>query len=213
MTLSVTEPTSPALRAVLLQACTPPRCSPPPAVADANPDKTCRSGDCDNGTGVQRLARIGPDPTIYFFDGPRQYEGEFKSGKMEGSGKVFDWHGNLVFTGTFKGGQPEGVGIRVFYFRGKLDRAYEGGFHDGKQDGFGIYTRFSDSGSISKIYAGDWKAGDEEGNGKEYVWGDPAPVLVFEGTFRKGKRHGKGKETKKGVVSEGEWVDGEKNAP
>jgi hypothetical protein len=179
--------------------------------------------------------------TYSFTDGSLEstYEGDFINGKYDGKGiytLLSPTYGiEKYYSGGWKNDKKEGNGMRVDYFRGKMEGYYIGNWKDDKKDGYGV-----DSSSSSYLYIGNFVEGKREGQGKQY-W-DPhftdgkGNVLeydgewikdemhgtgieydftgkkIFEGMFYEGKRHGNGKEyAADGTVSAGVWKNGVKN--
>ena len=178
------------------------------------------------------------------------YKGFFKDYQREGEGKLYNAQGELLYEGSWAHGKTNGFGKRyylsetdqretyegelkdgVFQGKGKLTwkngTFYEGGFVNGKREGYGIRT-FKEP---LERYEGFWKEDAFEGqglllrtNGKktEGIW--KASLLedgegyvtykdgsVFEGTLRGGKRVGFGKitfsEKDKQKDYEGDWAE------
>ena len=118
-------------------------------------------------------------------NGKLKFEGEYLNGKRNGKGKEYDYDGKLLFEGEYLNGQRNGKG-KLYNKKGEI--VFDGIFFLDKQ----------------------W-----DGKGKEYFEeeNDEEPdnsILKYEGEYKNGKRHGKGKEyNKKGqLIFEGIYVDG-----
>ena len=88
---------------------------------------------------------------------------------------------------------------------GNVDNTYKGDIKNGQANGLGkMYqngrTVFTSEGDL--IYEGEWKDGKKHGKGKKFYDGD----LIYEGEWNEGCYHGKGKEFSDGdLIYEGEW--------
>jgi len=98
--------------------------------------------------------------TLYFSNGNKRYEGEFKHGKYGGNGILYHENGNKAYVGEFKNGKFDGNGT-LYYENG--NKTYVGQFKNGKFDGNG--TAYYKNGN--KGYEGQFKNG-KEWNGKFY---------------------------------------------
>jgi hypothetical protein len=163
------------------------------------------------------------------------YAGEFKDGKIYGTG-VMKYASGVILSGNITAGKGSGI-----YPGGK----YEGNFQSYQRSGFGVYT-YNDGFK----YEGNWLAGKQEGkgtltskNGDKYeglwknasleegtvsyingsVYKGPLDRLLpsgvgainyadgskYEGNFVGGKLAGKGVMTyANGPKFDGEWIDG-----
>ncbi|GFH05983.1 PIPK domain-containing protein [Haematococcus lacustris] len=84
-----------------------------------------------------------------------------------------------VYTGTLKGGVPDGLGTCTW----KDGNQYDGAWKAGVMSGFGTYVWTS-----GQRYDGEWKEGKRHGIGvKKYKDGSS-----FEGFWREGRKHGVG---------------------
>ena len=163
-----------------------------------------------------------------------EYTGEFHADRADGQGSARypsgdlyrgGWkegvrcgHGKMVFQGSapgqvYEGGWeadvPHGEGTFTEIndaVPGRLDR-YEGGFHRGMKQGYGMLrTRLVEGsgGTVSAVYVGEFLGGVRHGRGcleVERTW-------RYEGQWRDNVREGKGKcEYADGSVYEGEWAN------
>ncbi|KAJ9521064.1 hypothetical protein QJQ45_022785 [Haematococcus lacustris] len=100
-----------------------------------------------------------------------------------------------VYTGTLKGGVPDGLGTCTW----KDGNQYDGAWKAGVMSGFGTYVWTS-----GQRYDGEWKEGKRHGIGvKKYKDGSS-----FEGFWREGRKHGVGvfrpnKPARRGVLRTG----------
>lgn len=69
------------------------------------------------------------------------------------------------YEGEWKNGKEDGRGILTFYSNGRKSAVYDGDFIDGKYNGSGNYIRFSENGHISSEYSGEWSGGQQNGHG------------------------------------------------
>uniref|UniRef100_A0A7S4K7I3 Uncharacterized protein n=1 Tax=Guillardia theta TaxID=55529 RepID=A0A7S4K7I3_GUITH len=167
-----------------------------------------------------------------------EYSGEWKDGMRHGSGDYFQ--DGLYYQGEWKEGNRHGYGVCMFQ-NGDL---YEGEFVADLMEGSGCMVMANGS-----RYDGVWKAGKMSGKGKmiysngdvyEGLWSDgkregqgsyfsAATESEYVGEFKKGKRHGYGKQqyvvaawsnvktshipykTSLSETYEGEWSSGRKN--
>ena len=123
---------------------------------------------------------------------------------------VYDYEGRNIYIGGINENGLFDCDRGVLYNEDhKL--IYEGGFIDGRYDGFGMRYTTDDSGQIRLIYKGEIKNGKCHGKGKLYF---PNGKIRYEGEYLNGKRHGKGKEyneygdlIRSGYFCEGEFCD------
>ncbi|KAM4015161.1 MORN repeat-containing protein 1 [Anomaloglossus baeobatrachus] len=132
---------------------------------------------------------------IYVYDNSFfRYEGEWKSGKKHGHGKLLFRDGSY-YEGEFVRGEITGNGLRYWAARGNM---YSGEFQDGELHGHGV-MKYKDGGR----YEGEFVLGIREGHG----------LLVdkdgqtYSGAFHNNKKHGDGQITfQNGDHYEGNWV-------
>ena len=118
-----------------------------------------------------------------------KYEGEFKKDLKDGNGKVTYYKGRESYEGDFLKGEITGFGYYVFSNK----NTYKGEFLNGKMNGKGIYKWAN-----GNIYEGEYVDNIREGIG-EYTWKEGKK---YTGGFSKGKPHGHGILTIKGVSIE-----------
>jgi hypothetical protein len=156
---------------------------------------------------------LGRKPTD--FD---QYEGQTKSGRAHGSGKlasgdkyegiffiphgmgVYNYaNGRKKFIGEFVNGKRNGRGLMEW----KNGDKYFGEWNDDNRHGRGVLM-YSDGG----VYSGQWRNGTFHGDGKAtYANGDK-----YKGQYESGKRHGKGKMMwRNGSEYDGGWKEGKQH--
>ncbi|MBF0274603.1 MAG: SH3 domain-containing protein [Nitrospinae bacterium] len=137
---------------------------------------TCIEGNCTNGTG------------IFLFDDRAQYSGEFKNGKMEGTGVL-----SIPFNS--KESNSEGVEQETI-FTWPQGSKYTGQWKEGKRFGKGVFE-WSDG----AMYTGEW---DNVRNGMgTFVWQDG---VEYTGEWKNDRMHGKGVMTwPSGKRFEGFW--------
>jgi hypothetical protein len=112
--------------------------------------------------------------------GKRTYVGEFHNGLPHGEGKlIWDF---IIHTGTFKYGEENGKGIRIFKLEG-YESQHEGTWIDGRQRGKGKITT-----SDGDSYEGDFENNLKNGEGVE-ISKDKEKYI---GQFKDDKRHGSG---------------------
>ncbi|KAL4339413.1 hypothetical protein GQ457_08G023500 [Hibiscus cannabinus] len=106
------------------------------------------------------------------------YEGEFHKGKCSGSG-VYYYYLSGRYEGGWADGKYEGYGVET-WARGSR---YRGQFRQGLRHGFGVYWFYT-----GDVYAGEWSNGQSHGcgihtceDGSRYV-----------GEFKRGVKHGLG---------------------
>lgn len=103
------------------------------------------------------------------------YEGFFKAGLYDGTGKLYD-SGNLLYSGSFMNGFYSGEGILYDIDTGNI--LYSGEFNEGKYDGTG---KLYDKDTQVVVYNGEFSKGKRQGAGKSY---DKLGSQSFDGEFR-----------------------------
>ncbi|KAJ8257695.1 hypothetical protein GJAV_G00188700 [Gymnothorax javanicus] len=142
---------------------------------------------------VKNLVRNGFGVYVYpngFF----RYEGEWKTGKKHGRGKLFMKDGSF-YEGEFVNGEIEGNGLR---FWARSGDSYSGQFKSGELHGFGVMQYAS-----GEKFEGEYCYGLREGHGflldKE--------GNTYEGSFHEDKKHGEGvMNYRNGDQYEGDWL-------
>lgn len=124
------------------------------------------------------------------------YEGEWKKGTPNGSGKMIYANGN-IYIGQWSLGEIEGQGSMTY----KNGDYYEGEWKKGMPNGSGKMTYAN-----GNIYMGQWALGKSEGRGIMIYANDNR----YEGEWKQGVPDGKGVMTNaNGDVYEGTWLGGE----
>jgi len=135
------------------------------------------------------------------------YEGEFVDNVAQGFGKFKSADESIVYEGFFENDLPEGQGVRVT--NGK--ETYAGVFKQGKKNGQGDQHQEG-----VYFYKGGFKNDTYDGEGV-YVYEDGKLTMnekgvVYEGEWVNGKQHGEGKlyatADLKEIIS-GTWVNGQ----
>ena len=102
------------------------------------------------------------------------------------------------YEGYVKNGLAHGIG-KLFRKdqRGDVEECYEGGFEEGKKNGYGVLTM-----KKGEIYKGQWVNDKKHGNGKQlYANGD-----IYKGNYKEDKREGFGfLELENGYSYEGDF--------
>ena len=106
-----------------------------------------------------------------------KYEGEFKNGKKNGTGKIVYEEDGAIYEGDWQNDQKHGRGKS--FINGCV---YIGGYKFGKRDGSGILTSLSGT-----IYEGEFKNDRKHGVGKlTYPLISPdEPQRIVEGIWEK----------------------------
>lgn len=105
------------------------------------------------------------------------YQGEWKKGKKQGAGKLYD-SGNLLYDGNFEADEYSGEGI--LYSPLTSLSLYEGNFRLGLYDGAG--KLYNELGEL--IYEGEFQLGLMNGEGTSYDGN--TGIVLEEGIYRKG---------------------------
>jgi len=147
--------------------------------------------------------RNGHGKVFNLFSNKLLFEGEYINGERNGYGKEYNNVENLLYEGEYmnqmrngKGKEYYNNGIILFegeYFEGKKWSGYgyniNGDLEFELKDGQGNVVEFDYDGH--KIFEGEYKNGERNGHGKEYVNNE---ILSYEGEYENGKRNGIGKE-------------------
>ena len=150
------------------------------------------------------------------------FEGEYLNDERTGKGKEYSYNGKLIFEGEYLNGKRNGRGKEYCLYNGKL--IFEGEY-------FKNYRRKGKEylGDIL-IYEGEyildkkWEGKGFDGNGnviyelkngngiiKEYEMNKNKLSIIFEGEYKNGRRNGKGKEYRNGILMfEGEYINGKR---
>jgi hypothetical protein len=148
------------------------------------------------------------------------YEGEWKEGKMEGVGKMWDNNGN-VYEGEWENGKRRGKGV----MRDCCGNVYQGDWRRDERHGDGA-AQFGDG----DTYVGGWRNNRKHGRGV-YRWSDGSMYegeyvddlregkgvcrfssgLCYKGMLKEGMRHGNGvlKDSSGNVLEKGKWENDE----
>ena len=130
------------------------------------------------------------------------HEGEYKQNLREGPGKYF-WKDGRQFIGNYHNDERSGEG-KFIYPNGDM---YVGNFENGSRSGYGVFT-FSQK---TCEYRGDWRNSTYNGSGR-LKWVADDGIHVYEGEFRDGMFHGKGKEMVGDQLKrQGWWMKGSYN--
>ncbi|CAG7653899.1 stalk domain-containing protein [Paenibacillus allorhizosphaerae] len=144
-----------------------------------------------------------PDPSKpvkgeYAFPDGTKYTGQLVNGYPEGTGKLYDEKGKLLFEGTMSGGLPGDGRSRSYYDNGQLE--FNGTVKDGVWNG--AVKQYTSSGSL--MFDGTYVNGERE---KGTLYDDTGDK--YTGPFDNDLPNGTGKIMyKSGDVYEGEVVDG-----
>ncbi len=104
-------------------------------------------------------------------------------GEKNGTGKLYDEEGELLYNGFFVDGVYDGEG--KLYEEGEL--LYSGSFSDGEYDGEGKLTDV-ETGNL--LYSGEFYQGVYSGTGKLYD--SETQILLYDGEFLNGLYSGQG---------------------
>ncbi len=140
------------------------------ATAFAQSDGTCQSGNCVNGKGTKEFSNGGI------------YTGQFVNGKRHGQGSQ-KWPNGDSYNGAWANGKTNGMGTYTW----ANGDSYTGMTRDGKAYGQGT-KKFANGDS----YTGAWA--DDRYNGYRVERLNDNQD-VYEGQFKDGERHGRGKLT------------------
>ncbi|MCQ2818890.1 MAG: hypothetical protein MJ252_16615 [archaeon] len=104
------------------------------------------------------------------------------------------------YIGDWKNNQMHGYGVKIYDNKDK----YEGYWIKGKRDGKGTYWICIGKNKFRKLYTGDWKNNQKEGQGI-YFYKDGS---CYDGEWKNSKRNGKGLMFYKNKdIYEGQWKD------
>lgn len=126
-----------------------------------------------------------------------RYQGDFKQGVFDGSGKMYDETGVLRYEGEFKNNKKWGKG-RTYHPNGFLE--YDASFKNNMVQGYGKLCYADKAGLVE--YDGYFRASEFHGVGKHYHHNGK---VKYEGEFKDGCRNGKGKlyDNKGGLILKG----------
>ena len=177
---------------------------------------------------------------INYHNGYR-FEGNFKKGKAQGEGIVYDGNGDVLVDGNFSEGVLNNGTIYQKYY------IYSGQFKNGTFDKYGTYNYINFDKNILKEknfysyngvkYSGNWENGEKSGEGtmvyeydkskknKKYYVGEwkndkkngrgklyYGNSDYYDGSWENNAKHGSGKIYKNGkLVFEGNWVNDKKS--
>ena len=150
------------------------------------PSVSCVSG---NAQGTKGLCK---------FRNGNCYEGEFRNGKMEGTG-TYLWADGTKYEGEVLGNRIEGRGT----YEWTNGTEYAGAVRDGLRDGAGVFRL-----NKGQYHNGVWKEGRMQGLGKMVFESDEDgnPISYYEGEFVKNKREGTGVRVyRSGNCYSGQW--------
>ena len=123
------------------------------------------------------------------------YEGQYQNDKKKGQGKLSYKNCKDVYQGEFTDNNITGYGFYIWDNK----HTYLGDFVNGKMHGKGLY-KWPDGSE----YEGEYINNIKEGKGS-FKWEDGR---TFKGSFKKGRPHGVGKLTFKGIEIDAEFVNG-----
>ena len=152
---------------------------------DENRRKNIYKGDIKN----FKKEGKGEERTSDYF-----YEGDFVNDLKHGNGKIIYNKGD-TYEGQFTKGEITGKG----FYTWKNQHTYFGDFVGGKMHGKGLY-KWTDGNQ----YEGEYINNIKEGQG-EFKWKDGR---IYKGTFEKGRPHGKGLLTVKGITFDAIFENG-----
>ena len=127
------------------------------------------------------------------------YTGNWKNGKPEGNGKLYDEYGKLEYEGFFENGECT---RGTFY---GIPFKYQGPFKDYRPEGHGVQMDGEEP-----RYIGYFKKGEYNGTGCRFINGK----VIYNGEFLNGRYNGKGKsyyEDGEALEYEGEFLNGRYN--
>lgn len=134
----------------------------------------------------------------YTFPDGTKYTGQLVNGYPEGTGKLYDEKGKLLFEGTMSGGLPADGRLRSYYDNGQLE--FNGTIKDGVWSG--SVKQYTTSGSL--MFDGTYANGEREKGTLYYETGDK-----YVGPFDNDLPNGTGKIVyDSGDTYEGDVVDG-----
>ena len=150
------------------------------------------------------------------------FEGEFSNAKKNGKGREYDNNERLKFEGEYINGERKGNG-KEYYEDEKLK--FEGEYLYGKRNGKG--KEYYKTGEVK--FEGEYKNGIiyegkmyvnkpkkvyelKKGKGKIKEYNDYSELIIFEGEYLNGVKHGKGKEYYDNgrIKFEGEYMNGKR---
>jgi len=144
------------------------------------------------------------------------YEGEWKGGVKDGSGK-FELRDLSIYEGEFMNGEMTGKGVRTY----RDGSVYTGNWENGERRGYGVETKVVKDEEFNVLgreeYEGYWEGNKREGKGKLVLMNgdlqegvfvrhrlhgpngqlvvqerDGIPGSIYNGDFNRGKREGRG---------------------
>ena len=154
----------------------------------------------------------------FYDNGTIKFEGEYLNGLRHGKGKEYNYLGKLLFEGeylyNYKLKGKNYVNEKLEYEGEYLFRKYNGKGYDENgniiyelKNGTGKVKEYIDNGDLI-LFEGEYLNGFKHGKGKEYSAGS----LIFEGEYLNGLRNGKGKEyyNTGNLRFEGEYLNGKR---
>ena len=148
--------------------------------------------------GTWKNDKYNGEGTLWMPDGCC-FEGTFVDGKLNGPGKFYRADKSLGFSGLYEDGEKSGSGTEY-----EIDGSeYHGEFKHDKRNGRGSVKKGNDI-----LFDGEWVDGMKEGHGKEIQ-----SLVIYEGSFKQGKRHGEGVLSLPGgqLIYSGSWANGKKS--
>ncbi len=142
-------------------------------------NKTIRYSNGDLYVGdIYQVYRQG-NGKMSFYATKDVYEGQFQEDKLTGTG-TYTYRNGDVFMGKLIDSQKQGQAVFIWADGSK----YEGGFENGVQNGYGVFT----NGKDGSKYEGNFKNGVKDGEGTYYF----ANGDYYKGMFSADKRTGTG---------------------
>ena len=131
----------------------------------------------------------GAGITVWYDSGVLKYEGSMKSGASHGPGSWYFENGNMKFEGNFQDDMPHGNDVKIYTGEGSLE--YKGSLNKGQRQGWGVLYYFNNN--KSQCYEGNWFNNEMHGENSTNKLYHQNGILMYQGAFKNGKRHGQGK--------------------
>ena len=127
-----------------------------------------------------------------------RFEGNFKKGKADGEGIIYDGNGEVLLEGNFTEGILKNGSLYEKYY------IYQGSFKNGSYNKYGVLKYINFDKNLLKEknfythngikYEGEWKLGKKEGKGKMiYKYDENRNNLIYyDGEWKNDKKNGRG---------------------